>query len=275
MLAFDSAVYLLELDHRRVRPIYAATADDPVFSAAALGTTADSPILVATHAGLHMLGPDGQTRFTLPWPADPATHHFSAAILPANGHLALNAVSIPGVTPVDNRIFEYSSDGTLVRGTVSPQLSDPRSPKRIETMMFGAMCPVAVRAVCPAWILDDVLDVRSQEFASTFERVMWISAAMSLVLTLLIGRRCGFGWKKTLVWSAANLLLGIAGVVVMLGLNDWPSREACTHCRRLKPIGRRDCPHCGTALPTAPRDGWEIFEPADAFLRAEELLTAT
>lgn len=275
VLAFDSVVYLLELDHRRVRPIYVATADDPVFSAATLGTTADSQILVATRGRLHLLGPDGQARFTLPWPADPATHHFSAAILPANGHLALNAGSIPGVTPVENRIFEYSSDGALVRGTVSPQLPDPRSPKRIETMMFGAMFPVAVRAVCPAWILDDVLDVRAQEFASSFERVMWISAAMSLVLTLLIGRRCGFGWKKTLVWSVANLLLGIAGIVVMLGLNDWPSRETCAHCHRKKPVGRRDCPHCRTPLPPAPRDGWEIFEPADAFLAGKELLAAT
>jgi hypothetical protein len=67
VLAFDSSVYLMELDHRRVRPIFAAKADDPVFSAAALGTTADSMILVATRQQLHAIGPDGKQRFTVPW----------------------------------------------------------------------------------------------------------------------------------------------------------------------------------------------------------------
>lgn len=275
VLAFDSAVYLLELDHRRVRQIYAATADDPIFSAAAMGTTADSLILVATRSRLHVLGPDGQPHFTLAWPVDPATHHFSAAILPANGHLALNATSIPGVAPVENTIFEYSSDGALVRGTISPQLSNPRSPKRIETMMLGAMFPVAGRAILRGWILDNVLDVRTQEFASSFATLMWMAAALSAAVTLLIGRRCGLTWIQTTTWSALNLLLGVAGIVVMLGVIEWPPRERCAKCGRLRLIGSRDCLHCGAPLSPWPRDGWEIFEPADTFLPESELLAAT
>ena len=265
VLAFDSAVYLLELDHRRARPIYMATADDPVFSAATLGNTADDSILVATRSKLHFLDPGGKERFTVPWAFDPTSHHFSATILPANGHLALNTFSVPGIKPADHAIFEYSSDGALVRTTVSPPLIDPRSPKRIETMMFGAMHPVALRAICPAWILDDVLDVRTEEFAGSFETLMWAAAAQSVVLTLLIGRRCGFGWPKTIAWSAANLLLGFAGVVAMLGITEWPPREPCAQCGRRRFVGRRDCPRCRAPLPPAPRDGWEIFEPADAF----------
>ena len=273
VLAFDSVVYLMELDHRRVRPIFAARADDPVFSAAMLGTTPDSMILVATRRQLHVLGPDGKSRFTVPWALDPKTHYFSAAILPANGHLALDAHSVPGMTPGDGAILEYSTDGALVRKTVPPPLLDPRSPKRIETMMFGAICPVAVRAICPGWILDDVLDVRTKEFARAFATMMWVAAGMSVALTLLIGRRCGFGWRKTLGWSGANFVLGPAGVVAMLGLNEWPPRETCVHCGRLRPVDRRDCPHCQAALPPSPRDGWEIFEPADAFSPSDLLQT--
>lgn len=269
VLAFDSSVYLLELDHRRVRAIYVAASDDPVFSAATLGTTADAPILVATHSRLHVLGPDGKELYTVPWPVDPTTHHFSAATLPANGHLALNTFTVPGVTPEENELFEYANDGTLVRRTVLPHLSDPRSPKRIETMMFGAMFPAVLRAVCPGWILDDVLDVRTQEFAGNFATLMWISAAICAVLTLLIGRRCGFGWGKTIGWSAANLLLGVAGVVAMLGIIEWPPLESCAHCGRRRPVGRRHCPYCQASAAPAPRDGWEIFEPADAFATAD------
>lgn len=273
VLAFDSVVYVMELDHRRVRPIFTAKADDPVFSAAVVGPTADSMVLVATRQQLHVIGFDGKERFTVPWRDDPTTHHFSAAILPANGHLALDASSVPGVTPADNAIFEYSTDGALVRKTIPPALRDPRSPKRIETMMFGAMCPVAFRAICPAWIMDDVLDVRAQEFAGAFATMMWVAAGICAALTLLIGRRCGFGWPKTIGWSAANLLLGAAGVVAMLGVNEWPPRETCAHCGRVRPVDRRDCPHCHVALPPAPRDGWEIFEPADAFATSDLLQT--
>ena len=273
VLPFDSTVYLMELDHRRVRPIFTAKSDDPVFSAAVLGPAADSMILVATRQQLHVIAPDGMERFAAPWAVDPGTHHFSAAILPANGHLALDASSVPGVTPADNAIFEYSTDGALVRKTIPPPLRDPRSPKRIETMMFGAVCPIAFRAICPAWILDDVLDVRAQEFAGAFAAMMWVAAGICAALTLLIGRRCGFGWGKTIGWSAANLLLGAAGVVAMLGVNEWPPRETCGRCGRRRPVDRRDCPHCRVALPPAPRDGWEIFEPADAFATSDLLQT--
>lgn len=271
VLAFDSAVYLLELDRRRVKSIYVASANDPVFSAAALGPTEDSLILVATRGKLHVLAPDGKERYSTPWAVDPTRHHMSATILPKNGHLVLNIFSVPGVKPAEHAIFEYSSDGALVRRTVAPPLIDPRSPKRIETMMFGAMYPVALRAICPGWILDDVLDVRTEEFAGSFETLMWIAAALSVLLTLLIGRRCGFGWPKAIAWSAANLLLGIGGVVAMLGITEWPPREPCAKCGRARPVGRRDCPHCAAPLPPAPRDGWEIFEPADAFATGDLL----
>ena len=265
VMAFDSIVYWIELDQRRVRPVYSPAGDDLVFSAAEVGAPTNPMILVGTRHRLHLLRPDGRLLFSTRLEKDPARFHFDAALLPANSHLILEAFPVPGTAPLAGRqVMEYSTDGVLVRRTEPPRLTDFRSPKRRETIIFGAVFPAAARPFCPAWILDDVLDVRTEEFARLFDTAMWCSAILCAAVTLLIGRRCGFGGRKTIGWSVANLLLGPAGLAVMLGLNDWPAREACAACGRNRLAGRRDCPHCGAPLPPPARDGREIFEPADA-----------
>lgn len=271
VLAFDSVVYHIELDQRRVRPAYTAAAGDPIISAAEVGAAPNVHVLVATRQGIHLIGPDGQTRFSVPWQHDPATHNFDAEMLPSNHHLVVRTYSNPGVEPHVYEVAEYSPQGAMARRAAPPPLTDPRSPKRVETMIFGAMFPVAARPLCRSWILDDVLDVRTEEFARGFGAFMWGSAALCAVVTLLIGRRCAFGMPKTIGWSVANLLLGPAGIVVMLGLNDWPAREACPACGRTRPVPRRLCPHCQAPLPPAPRDDREIFDPADACASADAL----
>jgi hypothetical protein len=262
-LAFDSIVYWIELDQRRVRPIYTAAADDSVLSADEVGEPRNPEVLIGTRRGMHLIGPDGRHLFSVPWVHDPATHNFEAALLASNHHLIVRAYSNPGVKPSEQEVIEYSPQGTLLRRTVPPRLTDPRSPKRVETMFFGAMFPVAARPLCPAWLLDDVFDVRTGEFGRLFETFMWGSAILCAAITLLIGRRCAFGMYKTLGWSIANLLLGPAGVVVMLGLNDWPARERCAACGQTRPAARRLCPHCHAPFPPPPRDGREIFDPAE------------
>ncbi|HEY2584804.1 MAG TPA: hypothetical protein VGI81_03440 [Tepidisphaeraceae bacterium] len=263
VMTFDSVVYWIELDQRRVRPVYTAAAGDPIFSAAEVGEPRNPDILVATRGGMHLIGTDGQLRFSVPWEHDPATHNFAAALLPSNHHLIVQTYSNPGVKPSFQDVVEYSPQGVAARRTDLPALTDPHSPKRIETMVFGAILPVAARPFCPSWILDDVLDVRTGEFARWFEAFMWGSAILCAALTLLIGGRCALGMPKTLGWSAANLLLGPAGVVVMLGLNDWPAVERCAACGRIRPAGRRLCAHCHAPLAPPPRDGREIFDPAE------------
>jgi len=271
VLAFESIVYRLELDQRRVLPVFVAVADDPVFSAVEVGQGTNAKILVATHARLHVLSVDGQSSYSVPWEQDPNSCNFDVAQLPSNHHLLVRAFTNPGIAPPRTRMFEYSADGALVRRSDLPRLGSLGSSKKVESMAFGAIFPVAARMICPAWILDDLFDLRMEEFQMSFALVLWISAALCATATVLIGIRCGFGLWKTLGWSVLNLLLGPAGLVVMLGVNDWPSREKCAHCHRMRFVGRRDCPRCGAALAPAPRDGREIFEPADAFSSDEAL----
>jgi ribosomal protein L37E len=269
-LAFDSQVYWLQLDQRRLKPIFTAPANDPVFSAAEVGTPTDPKALVATRHSLHLLRPDGTTLFTTAMPSDPSSYYFDAALLP-NGHLIVRAIHVPGAGREGLHIFEYSQSGALVRTTEPPMLSDPRSPKRYETMMFGAVFPLAARPIIAGWILDDVIDIRSEDFPHLFEGFMWGSAILCAALSLLIGRRCGLGIARTTGWSIASLLLGPAGTAVMLSINDWAARERCAACGQRRIAARRLCTTCGAPQPAADLDGREIFDPADEFAAGQLL----
>jgi hypothetical protein len=267
VLAFDSAVYWIELDQRRVRQVFAPEAGEPVYSAAEVGPATGPLVVVATPARVHVLRPDGQALFSAPMALDPAKRVFSAGLL-NNGHLMFRTFRVPGQGAEPERLFEYAPDGTLVRETQLPRVVNYHGTKRVETAMFAMLMPVAGRATIPLWILDDVLDLRIGEFPRMFHGFMFGSAVVSALLALLIARRCGLGTGKTIAWTAAAGLLGPAGVGVMLGVTEWPPRERCAACGSKRLVGRRLCTRCAAPLPPPPLDGREIFEPAGAWQAA-------
>lgn len=129
--------------------------------------------------------------------------------------------------------------------------------------MFGATFPLAARPLIPSWILDDVLDLRSTAFPGVFEGFMIVSAICCAGLSLLIARRCRFGVARAVGWAVVSLLLGPAGLVVMLGINEWPAREPCVACGRNRLASRRHCTACSAAPAPPAFDGREIFEPTE------------
>ena len=263
VLAFDSIVYWIELDRRRVRPVFTPAGDDPIFSAAEIGPPAEPMIVLATRRSIHVLRPSGERMFSAPLQLDPAIYFFQAALLPGSSHLVLQGFPMPGHDNLGRVVLEYSTDGKLVRRTDPPRLPEPRGPKLHETAMFGAIFPLAARPLIPSWILDDVLDLRSAAFPRVFEGCMIVSAICCAGISILIARRCRFGVTKTAGWALANLLLGPAGVVVMLGINEWPAREPCAACGKRRLASRRHCTACSAAPAPPAFDGREIFEPID------------
>jgi hypothetical protein len=263
VLAFDSIVYWIELDQRRVRPVFTPAGNDPIFSAVEIGPTANPTIVLATRHSLHVVRPSGEKMFSAPLQLDPDVYYFQAALLPATSHVVLQGFPMPGHENLGRVVIEFSTDGKLVRRTDPPRLPELRGPKLHETAMFGAIFPLGARALIPTWVLDDVLDLRSVAFPRVFEGFMIASAICCAGLSLLIARRCRFGVAKAAGWAVASLLLGPAGLVVMLGINEWPALESCAACGKRRLASRHHCTACSAAPSPPAFDGREIFEPTE------------
>lgn len=265
-LAFDSIVYWIELDQRRVRPIFTTPSDDPVMSAGEVGSPANPLVLVATRHRLYALHSDGKTQFSIPLPFDPAESTCDAALLPGSSHLILQTYSVPGHPSSVHKIMEFSADGTLAKTTDVPPIIGNEQ-KKTESAVLAAIFPVAARPLIATWVVDDVLDVRLGEFPRLFTGIMWAAAIVCAILTIFIARRTGLAWGKTIAWTLGNLLLGFAGLLTMLGIVEWPARERCTTCAQNRFVGRPKCSACGASWEAEPADGREIFEPDRAVLQ--------
>lgn len=90
-----------------------------------------------------------------------------------------------------------------------------------------------------------------------------ISFGMAVVCALLgwwLGRRYHFSTATQIKWAIYHLLAGLPGFIAFLSVQEWPAREACPHCGKLRVVGRSECEHCGEAFAPARKDGTEIFE---------------
>jgi hypothetical protein len=261
----------MELDHRRVRKLYGAAPDDPVVAATELPPTTDPSVIVVTRKKLVVMKPGGETVIIASHDLDWTTNWFAVVILPTNNHLMLRAVPIKQDISDTRlqRFIEFDTGGKLVKDTRPAPFPDDRpSTVRRRTALMGAAYPLAGLPLIAPWVLDTVFEMDVEHNWWLFHGFQFAAAALAAMATIFLGRRCGFGWRKTVGWSIGNVLLGPAGVMVMLSLNDWPARETCAACGGKRLVGRALCSKCGSPLPPPPVDGREIFEPAEEFSTA-------
>jgi len=268
-LTFPQAVYWMELDLRRVRKLFTATADDPIVAAIELPPQTDPPVVVVTQKRVRLFRRSGEEIFSAAHDVDLATHWFTLAVLPSN-HLMMRAGTIHDPGDKNSQQFlEFDTEGKLVRRTVPANFPDDRpSTVARRTCVAGLFYPLAGLSIFEPQLLDYEFETDAARHGWLFYGPLLVAAILSGIATLLFGRRLGFSWPKTFAWSVGNVLLGPGGVIVMLSLNDWLARESCSACGGKRLVDRQACSCCGTALPPPMVDGREIFEPEEAFFSA-------
>jgi hypothetical protein len=97
-----------------------------------------------------------------------------------------------------------------------------------------------------------------------FAILMLLSAALSGLVCFLLARRFAFSRAGRVGWSLCGLLWGLAGLLLMLAVHEWPARVACPKCRNLRVVTRDACEHCGAPHAAPTPDGTEVFEQASA-----------
>ena len=46
-----------------------------------------------------------------------------------------------------------------------------------------------------------------------------------------------------------------------LSVQEWPARETCPDCKKLRVVDREHCEHCGADFAPPEKNGTEMFEP--------------
>jgi hypothetical protein len=268
-----TAIYQADLQNRATKTLFTTEKDETILGATDVfqnGNDWDYTVVV-TKRFVHLLTPDGKVVWKTPYePAYPDYNRVRISFLEAPGQSALwFAPSLSANRKADwklpTRVIWLARDQGVLKSTALPGLNLPKGefPNRA-AMKISPLLPPAFWTVV---YLD--LDLNVNEIWPAY---WWILPLISLAVAALVwvpagwwlGRRYSLTLQAKLVWAVFHLLCGIPGFLAFLGIQEWPAREACPNCKKLRVVDREKCEHCGADFPPPERNGTEVFEPLTA-----------
>jgi hypothetical protein len=253
LLTFPDAVYRVVLDENRVEKVFTPEPGEIILAATAEKSLAATPRaagestrveVVLTSKRIVITEVDG-TVFNLP--NDPR--------FAGNAYLHIaRARNAPG-TPIiaiyrtqrntSAQVAVWDQGGNLMDQKSLPPLGPLSTPSTFSESVTNAALPLARLYR----ILRGDIDL-----------MLMILSTLSGLAAYALGRAFAFPSSRLLLWAALGLLLGPLGFAVMFLLHDWPARERCSACNRLRVVTRERCEHCSEAFAGPKLDGTEIFE---------------
>lgn len=177
----------------------------------------------------------------------------------------------------DSHMTKVAANGAIVGRYALPLIHQSSIVRpSVKVSLYGLLSPpVATAAINMLGFIgrrdDNSIGSFIVENHLIWELLCVLSALGGVVAALLawrIGRRCVFSRSGQWAWTVGVLWLGLPGVLLLLSLRDWPAREVCANCGRMRVVNRDRCEHCGAEFPPLPRDGTEIFGSGEDDARA-------
>lgn len=267
-LRTGTAVYKLDLDNRAASVLFRTGNDERIGGALDISTNGFdwNYTLVASEKTIRLLKPDGKAVWQTPFePAYPdyngvtlsfleATNPYAVWFNPSFSTNELRHWTLP------TRVVWLGADGAVLNSTNLPYLAGTR---KWEPTLGGKL----VRSVLPPSFYFAPAYVKGK---TLFKDFPWEELRNSTVLAVVcvgigwyLGRRNYFTLGCLLNWAGFILLFGLPGLLAFLCIEEWPSREPCPECKRLRFVNRERCEHCGAAFAPPPKNGTEIFAPLE------------
>jgi ABC-type transport system involved in multi-copper enzyme maturation permease subunit len=226
-------------------------------------------VLVTDHSVL-LLNPDGKVAWTQPFkPVRGHENRISVSKLDTAGQYAFWVPEDTGTntwnagTP-PTRVTWFGREQGVIRTATLAALP-------WEEQRFNVRDKAVVTTVSPVVLV--ALPLLQGE---GIRGITWIFMRRSLIVAVFcipvvwwLGHRYRFGWGARIAWSLFMLLTGIPGLLAFFSVQEWPARERCPKCQKLRVVEREQCEHCGAAFSPPDKIGTEIFEPLDALAREQ------
>lgn len=281
MLAFPSGAFKPDVAARRLDRAFVPPPGERLVAAATAFPPPVAPFqpnfnpkpafdVFATTAAVHVHAPDGRPLFSTPLEHGAADGFAQLGVSRQDEAdrfylwyygpwYATRGRAVP------QRVTELTAAGEVVARHELPPVPPLARPAAAPaaSMLVGAASPSVGLATAtvllarfngepPGRVLGDP-DTRTAMLAAL------VSGLACAAVTLGLARRYTFGRRAGVGWAVGNVLLGPAGVLTMLALRGWPTRETCPACGRRRVVGRERCPRCAAAPEPPPLDGTEIF----------------
>jgi hypothetical protein len=139
-----------------------------------------------------------------------------------------------------------------------PELPTPHLSRAVGNLVMVSVMP-------PVLIAADPL-VEGRPWPNAIASDMLLLSLKGAVLISLpvgwwLGRRYRFSLAVQVGWAVFHLLFGVPGLLAFLSVQEWPAREACPNCKKLRVVDRARCEHCGAGFAPPEKTGTEVFAP--------------
>jgi hypothetical protein len=263
-LATTSALYAIDLRNRSTKPLFTVPANERIGGSR---DVSENATVIVSEQSIQMLTADGRSMWQVPhdpeyrqptyikvFPLD-ATNEYALWIYSPR----LQSQSLEG--KIRSQMVWVSTDNGVVRRTELPAADPPKPADAISDKLFSFFVPPEFPFLKPFLFRLALLHVPIQW---NLVGIAVASAALCVMAGWLMGSRYHFPVITKLAWAVFHSLAGFPGLLAFLSVNEWPAREACPACKRLRRVDRERCEHCGADFAPPEKDGTEIFEESAA-----------
>jgi hypothetical protein len=262
VLCTHRAVYRVNVTDQTSTAIFTTTAEDPIGGVQPFSVNGHdwTQTLVVTRHSISLLARDGKAVWKVPYdPPYPEYTMVQVHLLEPAGQFALwmipsEEANAKAAWKLPIQVRWLAEGQGVVKSAALPVLGERAGydwKMKLVNVFRPAVAPWPNRAAQRAGIID-------------WEAVLVAVAAAGLIYIPLgwwLGRRYALSIGSRVGWGCFMLVAGFPAFVAFLAVHDWPARERCPSCRRLRVVNRQDCEHCKADFPVPQRIGTEIFEP--------------
>jgi hypothetical protein len=168
-----------------------------------------------------------------------------------------------------SHVFWVDPDSRVTKTATVPQIEIPANEDNLAGIVAAVVLPPAVLAALP-------LMVREVQAESAREEIRKLAVPILLLATIWasigwwLGGRLHLSMRTRIGWAVFHLLAGLPGLLAFVCVQEWPARETCPHCKKLRLVDREQCEHCGGEFSPPERTGTEIFEPLEPTVRLRQ-----
>jgi hypothetical protein len=268
-LGTATTIFLPDVEQRTVKPLFTTAQEGPVMAAHEIWRpdfTWDYTA-VCTKGAIFLLTKEGTPVWKAPYePAYPRYGNIKVFALEPRGQFALwiepsFRVWEQSKEALPIRSLWLAADKGVVRSMDLPGLPYRHSTPQPADLLTGSLIPL------PLLVIVDFF-MKSAGLGRVPQWLLLLNGAVAAFVWLPIGwwlgRRYRFSLAAQTGWAVFHLLFGVSGLLAFLSVQEWPAREACPNCKKLRAVDHAQCEHCGAGFAPPEKTGTEVFAPLGA-----------